>query len=60
MLPFKAVEAPKPPPAKPLTRAQKLSKALKACKADKKKSKRVACEKLARKKYGPIKASAKK
>jgi DNA-binding beta-propeller fold protein YncE/Tol biopolymer transport system component len=40
---------------KPLTRAQQLAKALKACKRDKKKSKRVACEKQARKKYGPKK-----
>jgi hypothetical protein len=35
-----------------LTKAQLLAKALKACKKDKKKSKRVACEKAARKKYG--------
>ncbi len=34
------------------TKAQLLAKALKACKKDKKKSKRVACEKTARKKYG--------
>jgi hypothetical protein len=34
------------------TKAQLLAKALKACKKDKKKSKRVACEKAARKKYG--------
>jgi hypothetical protein len=47
-------EAVKPKP-KPLTRAQKLTKALKACKKDKKKPKRLACEKQARKKYGPIK-----
>ena len=45
--------------SKPLTRAQKLAEALKACKKDKKKSKRLACEKRARKKYGP-KAKAKK
>ena len=40
---------------KKLTRAQLLAKALKACrtKYKKKKSKRVACEKQARKKYGP-------
>jgi hypothetical protein len=38
--------------AKPLTRAQKLAKALKACKKDKSKSKRLACEKGAQKKYG--------
>jgi hypothetical protein len=40
---------------KPLTRAQKLSKALKACHKYKKKAKRVGCEKSAHKKYGPIK-----
>ncbi len=34
------------------TKAQLLAKALKACKKDKKKSKRVACERRARKKYG--------
>jgi hypothetical protein len=34
------------------TRAQLLAKALKACKKDRKKSKRVACERVARKKYG--------
>jgi DNA-binding beta-propeller fold protein YncE len=44
-----------PTTKKPLTRAQKLAAALKACKKDKKKSKRVACERQARKKYGPIK-----
>ncbi len=49
-----------PAPAKKLTRAQKLEKALKACRKDKKKSKRVACEKQARRKYGPIKKTAKK
>jgi hypothetical protein len=42
-------------PPKPLTRAQKLAKALKACKKDKSKSKRTACEKQARKKYGQVK-----
>jgi hypothetical protein len=35
-----------------LSRAQKLAKALKACKKDKKKRERVACERAARKKYG--------
>lgn len=49
------------PKSKPLTRAQKLAKALKACRKDKKKAKRVACEKQARKKYGPArKKTAKK
>ena len=46
-----------PPPApvaksKSLTRAQKLSDALKACKRDKKRAKRKNCETAARKKYG--------
>ncbi len=47
--------------AKP-TRAQLLAKALKACKTKYKhsKSKRQACEKQARKKYGPLKKPAKK
>jgi hypothetical protein len=44
--------------AKPLTRAQKLAKALKSCRKDKSKSKRSSCEKQARKKYG-AKAKAK-
>jgi DNA-binding beta-propeller fold protein YncE len=40
---------------KPLTRAQKLAKALKTCRAKykKQKSRRAACEKQARRKYGP-------
>jgi hypothetical protein len=37
---------------KPLTRAQKLANALKACKKKKKGSKRTSCEKQARSKYG--------
>jgi hypothetical protein len=41
---------------KSLTRAQKLAKALKACKSDKQKAKRAGCEKAARRKYGPVKA----
>jgi hypothetical protein len=46
---------------KPLTKAQKLAAALKACKKDKKKTKRQACEKAAHKKYGPpAKKSSKK
>ena len=40
----------------PLTRAQKLKKALKACKKDRKKPKRELCEREARKKYGNKKA----
>jgi len=48
--------------SKPLTRAQKLSKALKACKKQRSKKKRRACEAHARKLYGPKtkKAKAKK
>ncbi len=42
-----------------LTKKQLLAKALKVCKKDKKKNKRVACEKQARKKYG-AKAKSKK
>jgi hypothetical protein len=42
-----------------LTRAQKLARALKAC-AKQPKSKRAACRRAARKKYGPIKSKAKK
>jgi hypothetical protein len=45
---------------KPLTRAQKLKKALKACKKIKKKHKRLACEHTARKKYGPVKGKGAK
>jgi Tol biopolymer transport system component len=44
---------PEEPKAKPLTRAQKLAKALKQCKKDKNKKKRTSCEKEAKKKYGP-------
>jgi hypothetical protein len=43
-----------------LTRAQKLKKALKACKRDKNKGKRSSCEKAARKRYGPVKKAGKK
>jgi DNA-binding beta-propeller fold protein YncE len=42
-----------------LTRAQKLAKALKACRKDKKKSKRLVCEKQARKSYRPSTSNAK-
>ena len=55
---------PGPTTRKPLTRAQKLTKALKSCrtkyKQKSKKGKRIACEKQAKKKYGPIKPSATK
>jgi hypothetical protein len=39
--------------ARPLTRAQKLQRALKACRVKHDRRKRVACEVQARKKYGP-------
>jgi hypothetical protein len=42
------------------TRAQLLASALKACKKDKRKGKRVACERAARKKYGSKKRSSSK
>ena len=48
VLPAKAVK---------LTRARLLAKALKACKKDKKNSRRAACEKKARKRYGAKKAA---
>jgi hypothetical protein len=57
--------APPPPPpvskpaVKPVTRAQKLAKALKACKK-KPKRLRPSCERQARKSYGTVKASGKK
>ncbi|MFI5091353.1 MAG: hypothetical protein ACHP7P_15025, partial [Terriglobales bacterium] len=41
------------------TNAQLLAKALKTCRKDKSKSKRVACEKRARKRYGAKKAARK-
>ncbi len=47
------------PKAKTLTRAQKLKLALKACKKKAKGKKRQACERAARKKYGPVKKSKK-
>jgi hypothetical protein len=52
---------PPPPPgvkpkSKPLTRAQKLAKALVVCAKDKKKSKRAKCQKQAKQKYGALKA----
>jgi hypothetical protein len=45
---------------KSLTRAQKLTAALKVCKKSKNKKKRVACERQAKKKYGVAKKSSKK
>jgi len=40
--------------AKTLVRAQKLSKAVKACRKDRSKTKREACERLARERYGSV------
>jgi hypothetical protein len=42
-----------------LTRAQLLAKALSVCRKDKSRGKRAACEKLARRRYGPVKAKPK-
>ena len=56
VLPSKVVQK---PTVKKLTRAQQLAKALKACKKLKKKAKRAACEKTARKRYGPKKKAKK-
>jgi hypothetical protein len=46
--------APAKPASKPLTRAQKLTAALKACKKKKARARRAACVKHAKKLYGPI------
>jgi hypothetical protein len=51
--------APPPPTVvkpKPLTRAQKLAKALKVCAKDRQRSKRARCQKQAKQKYGAAKA----
>jgi DNA-binding beta-propeller fold protein YncE len=52
--------APPPPLAKIETKAEKLTKALKACRTKKNKQKRVACERQARSKYGAKVAKKKK
>jgi hypothetical protein len=46
--------------AKPLTRAQKLAKALKTCNREKSKSRRVVCERQAHKQFAPPKTTNKK
>jgi DNA-binding beta-propeller fold protein YncE len=46
--------------AKPLTRAQKLAKALKACHKIRDHKKRLSCERTAHKHFGPVKKHAKK
>jgi DNA-binding beta-propeller fold protein YncE len=55
-------EASKPPVSKPLTRAQKLAKALKICRRSHKhsKKKRAACERRAKKAFAPKRPSAPK
>ncbi len=53
-LPFPADEGTVQAPPKTLTRAQKLTKALKACHA-KRGRRRATCEKVARRNYGPVK-----
>lgn len=45
---------------KSLTRAQKLAKALEACKKTKSRRKRAACERAARKRYGPVSKKSKR
>jgi hypothetical protein len=50
---------PTPAKPKPLTRAQKLAKALKACHSKHDRHKRAACERQARKRYGPTKSHSK-
>jgi hypothetical protein len=47
------------PKAKPLTRVQKLARALAACHREAR-SRRVKCQKVARKRFGPVKKSRKK
>jgi hypothetical protein len=57
-----AFPAPVTSKPKPLTKAQELTKALKQCKRDKKKAKRLSCERTAHKKFGaaPKKRAASK
>jgi hypothetical protein len=58
-----AVVSPKPPvptTTKTLTNAQKLARALKACRKQRKKRVRLSCEKQARNRYAPAKKKAKK
>jgi Divergent InlB B-repeat domain/NHL repeat len=58
-----AVVPPKPPATtttRTLTNAQKLTRALKACRKQKRRSARVSCERQARKRYPPARKKAKK
>jgi hypothetical protein len=59
VLPSKTTGKPKP---KPLTRAQKLAKALKSCRVEHRhsRSRRIACEKQARRRYAPAKKATRK
>ena len=52
--------SPAKPKAGPLTRAQKLKRALAACRKKKPKRKRASCERQARKRFGPVRKKAKK
>jgi DNA-binding beta-propeller fold protein YncE len=52
--------APVKPKSKPLTRAQELAKALKACRTKHNRSKRAACESRVRKRYGHSKPESRK
>jgi hypothetical protein len=54
---FPAALAPAKAVVKPLTRAQKLTKALQSCRKDRKKTKREKCENSARNKYGAKKTT---
>lgn len=45
-----------PGKARPVTRAQKLAKALKACRRKKEKRERTSCARYARRRYGPVRA----
>jgi hypothetical protein len=44
---------------KPLTKAEDLSKALKLCRRDKSKKRRVVCEKVARRRHGAVRKRTK-
>jgi hypothetical protein len=58
--PTAETKVPTKPKAKPLTRAQRLAKALKVCGNDRKRSTRARCKRTARKRYGSVKKAKKK
>jgi hypothetical protein len=58
-LPLPVSSATGAPKAKPLSNAQKLAKALRACRKDKRKHTRIVCERNARKRYPPPKKTTK-